>query len=169
MKTIAAMMMFLLALITINIANRWKNIVEANDYKNHQRASNGTFHVIVTFPFIIGSAIKGQDLVGQQFKGAIMARFIDDDSEGLPDEGTNNLDYLWTRERRVKVELFADVIKQDGVPLWETKPVVIGRKISLRSLDGCCFLKDGIIKNVTFPNEPTSLAPYQLSTEGLKK
>ena len=169
MKTIAAMMMFLLALITINIANRWKNIVEANDYKNHQRASNGTFHVIVTFPFIIGSAIKGQDLVGQQFKGAIMARFIDDDSEGLPDEGTNNLDYLWTRERRVKVELFADVIKQNGMPVWETKPVIVGRKISLLSPDGCCFLKDGVIREVAFSDGAVPLAPYRLSKLGDEK
>ena len=101
--------------------------------------------------------------MGQYFKNVVVARYIDDVSERPPDEGTNNLDYLWTREKRIKVELFSDTAKQNGKPIWGSKPVVVGRKISLFSADGCCFLEDGVIRSVTFSKEAVPLAPYKLS------
>lgn len=166
MKNVAIALVFLLALVTVNIANKWKNIVEANDYKNHQRMSHGTFHVVVHFPFITGKIVKGQDLMGQYFKGVVVARFIDYDFEEPSDEGTDSLDYLWGHEKRVKLELFADVVKQGGKPIWGGKPVVIGRKISFFTPDECCFLKDGVIESVTFSDEAMPLAPYRLSKLG---
>ena len=163
MKIVAATMMFLMALVTVSIANRWKNIVETNDYKDYQRTSHGKFHVTVVFPFITGKITKGQGLISKQFKDVIVARFIDDDSEDPPDEGTDNLDYLWTREKRVKLELFADITKRSGKPVWGVEPVVVGRKISLLSADRCCIYANGVIESVSFSDEATPLAPYRLS------
>ena len=166
MKAIAITMMFLLALVTINIANKWKNIVEANDYKKYQRTSHGMFKVTMVLLDIDDRRArgmkKGQELMGQQFKGAVVGRFISYEAATFDDEGIGG-------PATVRAELMADVTKQGGVVLWETKPVVVGRKISLLSPDGCCFLKGGVIREVEFSDEDTPLVPYRLSKLGEEK
>ncbi|KKN45768.1 hypothetical protein LCGC14_0679910 [marine sediment metagenome] len=157
-------LLFMLALVTINIANRWKNIVEANDYKNHQRASLGTFRVKAQFPSVsieMTEGFKGgQEFFGQQFKQAIMGRLVSLDlRESSGGEEINPI-----TNAVVVADLYADVRKDNfGNVLWETKPVVVGRKISLLSPDGCCSLKGGVIDSVSFSDEAMPLAPYRLS------
>ena len=164
MKAIAMTMMFLLALVTINIANRWKNIVEANDYKNYQRASLGTFRVKVQFSAVSTEMTEGfkggQEFFGQQFKQAIMGRLVSLDV--IESSGGEEINPI--TNAIVVADLYADVLKNNfGNVLWETKPVIVGRKISLLSPDGCCFLKDGVIREVEFSDEAAPLAPYRLS------
>ena len=167
MKTSITIMMFLLALVTVNIANRWKDIVEANDYKKYQRASLGTFRVKAQFPSVsieMTEGFKGgQEFFGQQFKQAIMGRLVSLDlRESSGGEEINPI-----TNAIVVADLYADVLKDNlGNVLWETKPVVVGRKISLLSPDGCCSLEDGVIREVEFSGEGASLAPYRLSKLG---
>ena len=163
-KNAAVIILFMLALVTINIANRWKNIVEANDYRKYQRASLGTFRVMVQFSPVSTEMTErfkeGQEFFGQQFKQAIMGRLVSLDV--TEPSGGEEINYI--TNAIVVADLYADVLKDNsGNVLWETKPVVIGRKISLLSPDGCCFLKDGVVREVAFSDEGAPLAPYRLN------
>ncbi|KKL82499.1 hypothetical protein LCGC14_1984140 [marine sediment metagenome] len=136
---------FLVTIPTLVLANKWKGIVEANDYKNYQTKPTPTFKVTVRFPYVLPKVLKklkpGQDIMGVTFEGAVIGKLIRFRVAGLS-------------EVMVWAELYSDVPWEDGKVLWDKIPLHLFQKVSFVTPDMCCILEDGEIVEISkFPEE----------------